>query len=99
MSNIEKQSYEVYFDGDLSRYYECAFLNIVDNGWKVEISYCTPEKSGKDELVLEHTFHSLEELDIYIKKLEEIFRRYCGKSICNFIDEIFSDICALDTLL
>lgn len=99
MSNIEKQSYEVYFNGDLSRYYEYAFLNIVDNEWKVEISYCTPEKSGKKELAIEHTFHSVEELNKYIKKIEEVFSRYRGKTICYFIDEIFSDICALVKLL
>lgn len=99
MSNIEKQSYEVYFDGDLSRYYEYAFLNKVDNEWEVEISYCTPEKSGKNKLTVEQEFNSVEELEIYIKKLKVIFSRYCEKSICYFIDEIFSDICALDTLL
>lgn len=99
MRNKEKQSYEVYFDGDLSRYYEYAFFNKADNGWKVEISYCTPEKSGKKELMVERTFYSVEELDIYIEKIEEIFSGYRGKSICYFIDEIFSNICALDTLL
>lgn len=99
MSNIEKQSYEVHFAGDLSRYYEYAFFSKVDNGWKVEISYCTPERSGKEELLVEHTFHSVEELDIHINKIKEIFSRYRGKTICYFIDEIFNDIRALDTLL
>lgn len=96
MSNIEKKSYEVYFNGDISRYYEYAFLNQFDDGWKLEISYCTPEKSGKKELTIEHTFHFAEEFDIYIKKIEEIFSRYRGKSICYYIDEIICDVCAID---
>ena len=95
MDKLTKQHYEIYLAGDLSRCYEYAFLCKDDNGWKVEITFCTPEKSGKEALFVPKALASPAEIDAYIDKLKKLFNGYKEKSLCYFMDEINDSIRAL----
>lgn len=97
MRNIKEQEYNIYFDGDLSRYYEYVFLCKENNEWKVVISYCTPEESSREEITVDLQIKSQEAVDNYIEKLSIIFSKYKGKSIYKFKKEIYNYIQELNT--